>query len=61
MSEPLNAIDRLLRSEVRVVNIGLARFANELERCGVAVVQVDWSPPAGGDARLIALLDRLGS
>jgi len=61
VSEPLNAIDRLLRSEVRVVNIGLAGFADALERSGVAVVQVDWSPPAGGDARLIALLDRLGS
>ncbi len=61
VSEPLNTIDRLLRSEVRVVNIGLAGFADELRRCDVAVVQVDWSPPAGGDARLIALLDRLGS
>ncbi len=35
VSEPLNTIDRLLRSEVRVVNIGLAGFADELRRCGV--------------------------
>jgi FdrA protein len=59
MPEASNAMAELLGSEVRVVNIGLAGFAHELERCGVAVVQVDWSPPAGGDAHLIALLDRL--
>ena len=50
----------LLGSETRVVNIGLALFAETLETLGVAVVSVDWRPPAGGDPRLAALLARVG-
>ncbi len=61
MPEATNPVVQLLRTAPRVVNIGLAGFSRDLKRCGVDVIQVDWSPPAGGDARLIALLDRLGS
>lgn len=48
-----------LTREIRVINIGLERFADDLGAAGVAVVQMDWRPPAGGDRRLIELLDRL--
>ncbi len=58
MFQSSEAVQQLLRN-VRVVNIGLAGFSRDLQRHGTDVVQVDWSPPAGGDARLIALLDRL--
>ena len=58
MPEPGEAVQQLLRN-VRVINIGLVGFSRDLQRHGTAVVQVDWSPPAGGDMRLIALLDRL--
>ena len=58
MAQSQEAVKQLL-SDVRIVNIGLAGFARDLKRCGIDVVQVDWSPPAGGDARLITLLDRL--
>jgi len=51
--------EALLRSQVRVVNIGLESFAQDFTRLGVPVVQVDWRPPAGGEPRLIAALDRL--
>jgi len=54
-------IQNLLDGPVAVVNIGLAQFARTLEGQGVDVVQVDWSPPAGGDKRLIDLLDELGA
>ena len=54
-------IQDLLDGPVVVVNIGLAQFARSLEGQGVAAVQVDWSPPAGGDRRLIDLLDKLGA
>ena len=43
----------------RVVNLGLEIFASELTRRGIRVAHVDWRPPAGGDARLVALLARL--
>jgi hypothetical protein len=43
----------------RVVNVGLDLFARTLAALDVPVVHVDWRPPAGGDARLAALLARL--
>ncbi len=46
--------------ELKVVNVGLEGFVQDLHACGVEVVHVQWSPPAGGDAELAALLARLG-
>lgn len=54
------SIKDLLQSKIEVVNIGLPIFADALKAQDVPVVQIDWSPPAGGDARLMALLDKLG-
>ena len=44
---------------LRVINVGLESFADDVRSEGVAVVHVDWRPPAGGDARLAALLASL--
>jgi FdrA protein len=49
----------LLAAAPRVVNVGLEMFAANLAARGVRVVHVEWSPPAGGDARLAGLLDKL--
>jgi hypothetical protein len=51
----------LLDGPPAVVNVGLASFADELGARGADVVDVDWSPPAGGDAGLAGLLSRLFS
>jgi hypothetical protein len=56
-----NHLHALLTGPVRVVNIGLASFASDLAANGAAVVQVDWTPPARGDARLLSALSTLGS
>ena len=45
--------------QLSVINIGLERFAEDLRKDGVPVIQMDWRPPAGGDRKLIALLDSL--
>jgi len=42
----------LLNSPLEVINLGLESFAADLARHDVPVVQVDWRPPAGGDAVL---------
>jgi FdrA protein len=52
--------DELLQSEVRVINVGLQAFANDLSACDVEVVHVDWSPPAVSDPRIASLLAKLG-
>jgi FdrA protein len=51
--------DKLLAGSPRVVNAGLAIFADSLRAQGVAVIDVDWRPPAGGDPEMIDLLERL--
>jgi hypothetical protein len=52
---------RLLNGDVKVVNVGLEGFVGDLRDCGIEVVHVDWSPPAGGDAKMAALLAKLGT
>jgi FdrA protein len=49
----------VLGEPLRVINIGLASFAQDLRAQGVRVIELDWRPPAGGNARLAALLDGL--
>jgi hypothetical protein len=51
----------LLGQELKVVNIGLQSFADDLESQGVKVARVDWKPPAGGDLKMQKLLEKLGS
>ena len=49
----------ILDREVRVINIGIERFSEDLKQANVPVIQMDWRPPAGGERRLIELLDSL--
>ena len=51
----------LLQRPVKIVNIGLEGFARELEAQGIPVLHVQWTPPAGGNAKLAALLAKLGT
>jgi len=44
---------------LRVINIGIEGFADDLKAEGVQVVHVDWRPPSGGDSHLAALLANL--
>jgi hypothetical protein len=51
--------NKLLSGPVIAINIGLKSFGTNLEQQGVEVVQVDWTPPAGGDQEMMDLLDEL--
>ena len=46
-------------TRVEAVNLGLTQFADALRAQGAPVVQVDWRPPAGGDASMLEVLTRL--
>jgi hypothetical protein len=52
-----------VRSEVlkriAAVNVGLPSFAEAIRAQGASVVDVDWRPPAGGDADTVRALERL--
>jgi FdrA protein len=48
-----------LPNEVAKINVGLESFYESLLAQGARAVQVDWRPPAGGDERRMALLERM--
>ena len=51
----------LLPIPLKVVNIGLPSFADDLAGAGVPVIQVTWSPPAGGDPEIAEIASKLGA
>lgn len=55
----MDKIAAMLTNGPVVVSLGLKSFTEELQRQQVKVVHVDWKPPAGGDTKLLDLLDRL--
>jgi hypothetical protein len=50
---------RVFTEPLRVINIGIEGFAEDLKAASVEVVQLDWRPPTGGNARLTSLLASL--
>jgi FdrA protein len=56
MSVPL---EDLFQKAPVFLNVGVPAFGDSLREAGYEVVYVDWSPPAGGDARIADLLDDL--
>jgi FdrA protein len=57
--DPNDGPGSLLAAPPRIVNVGLELFAVDLAAQGASVIHVQWSPPAGGNARLAGLLDKL--
>ena len=49
----------ILDQPIIAINLGLSQFAASLEDQGVEVVNVNWTPPAGGDEEMMDLLDKL--
>lgn len=49
----------LFAKPLSVLNVGIASFADAIERRGGAAVRIEWAPPANGDARAGAALARL--
>ncbi|MDF2571722.1 MAG: hypothetical protein K0R55_3326 [Sporomusa sp.] len=49
----------LLNTKPRIINIGLTSFTDSIFAYGGKAVQYDWRPAAGGDKRLIKVLNAL--
>jgi len=52
--------EKILNQKLKVINIGIEMFADDLETQNVDVLHVDWQPPAGGDLDMLKLLEKLG-
>jgi len=55
----MNNIKELFKKGPKVINVGLQRFTEDLKKQGVHVQGVDWRPPAGGNKKILKLLDRI--
>lgn len=51
----------LFEQPLDILTIGLDGFSNDLSNIDVAVMQLDWRPPANGDPELAELLSKLGT
>jgi FdrA protein len=59
-SQALAPVDlAVLHQRLAGINFGLESFTESLVSQGAPAIQVDWRPPAGGDERLMAILERM--
>ncbi len=49
----------LFNSELQVISAGVSEFAEALRQQSVSVVELDWQPPASGDAGLVEILKQV--
>jgi FdrA protein len=49
----------VLHQPLAAINVGLESFAESLRAQGAPVIHVDWRPPAGGNEKLMAILERM--
>jgi len=56
----LKSVDlAVLHQPLAAINVGLESFTESLLAQGAPVIQMDWQPPAGGNERLMAILERM--
>lgn len=48
-----------LQKPLEAINVGLESFAENLVAQGTPTVHVDWKPPAGGNDRLMSILEKM--
>lgn len=48
-----------LNNELSIINVGLETFYDSTTEQGAEAIHVDWRPPAGGNAKMMALLAKL--
>ena len=58
--KPNDSIDlSVLKQTMAAINVGLESFTTSLKSQDASVVQVDWRPPAGGNEKLMDILERM--
>ncbi|MFD7155867.1 DUF1116 domain-containing protein [Kribbella sp. NPDC059898] len=55
----MSGIEELFAADLEVVNVGLQMFADDITAQGAAVTTLDWTPPGGGKADVVAALNAL--
>lgn len=55
----MSKVNELFGQPIKAINLGLPSFADDLKKQGVPVVHVDWRPAAGGNPRMLELLEKI--
>ena len=55
----MSKINELFGQELKVINMGLESFGNDLRDQEIKTVIMNWKPPAGGNKKMMSLLSRL--
>ena len=55
------SVNELFKTELKVVNLGLESFYDDLKGQKVPAIHVQWKPVAGGDKKMASLLGKLKS
>ncbi len=55
----MTKINELFQEKLKVINMGLESFNENLKKQNVKTVQVDWKPPTRGNKKMLSLLDKL--
>lgn len=55
----MSNLNNLFKQNLKVINIGIPSFAEDLAKQGIINLHVDWRPPAGGNRRIQALLEKV--
>ena len=62
ISDPGLPVDNaVLRGSLSAINVGLETFYDSIVGQGASAVHVEWRPPAGGNEKLLALLEKMRS
>jgi FdrA protein len=48
-----------LKKPLEAINVGLESFVENLKAQGAPSLHVDWKPPAGGNEKLMSILERM--
>ena len=48
----MSKVNELFKTPLRVVNVGLESFYEELRSQEVEAIHVEWRPPAGGNKKM---------
>jgi len=47
--------------KIKVINLGISSFADDLIKQGVETIHTEWRPPAGGNKKIQALLTKVSN
>lgn len=57
----MNKLSSFFGKQIQVINVGIPSFAADLSKQGIVNIHVDWRPPAGGNRKIQALLEKVNN